>query len=104
NASLSAPGWRSLFRRRSGLRFRGAIVAVRHCVASLRLIDLEPRSASLQFIDGDGLDQVTLLRHQLIHVLQRFGSASAQTADRVTVAEVAVLRRLARAHEFLVLL
>ena len=39
---MSAPGRRSLFGR-SGLRLRGAVVAVRHCVASLRLIDLEPR-------------------------------------------------------------
>src|SRR5262245_56584310 len=79
-----------------------AVVAVRVGEAGLVLVGLEALAPRRELLARDRLQDLALAQHQVGEALERRAGAAAQVLDALVVTDVAVRRRLPRAHEGLV--
>jgi len=88
---------------RAGLDARSSIVTIGHAVARLDLLGYQPFPAGLELVGGDGLDHVSLTRHQSVDTLQCTARALAKLCNLRVVSHIAVRRRLPCPDEGIVL-
>src|SRR5262249_44211970 len=81
---------------------RSSIVAICDAEARLDLLGHQASPASLELVDGDVLDHLSLPGHQNVDTLQCAANAFAEPCNLGVVAHVTVRRRLPRPDEGLV--